>query len=349
MVETPDAGVKVPSNFGNFPIHGKDNILGIEQPGVPRRIQEKQIQDILEVSETSQAQTERVSHDKPTIAPPNQEKVNGANLQQAVNFIKANPWFFPSFLATLTVVLNDLSSILRQMHLNEALDEQRIRELLYENAKSSAKLAKELMNNQAREQMVQAVSAFANAAVSGGQAIGTVRNVGAATDKVQQEIDAKRRQVDSKEIEEFKNDPGIVVAENIELKDLPALKAQHPNRKESAELQKLKNQLQDLEYNKSRNITSETDHKDRLVQSLADMQKQTINGVSAVLQGMIKADSSVKEEMQKLIEGFIQAMNKYSESLAKSRDDSAANFTRFLDFLNKMVESEKKAMSARPG
>lgn len=110
-----------------------------------------------------------------------------------------------------------------------------------------------------------------------------------------------------------------------------------------ADLIKGKKELKDLQDNKETNIYKQQQHQDQLIQQFGQIQTQTLNGVSGILQSLIKTDSGRKEEMQKLTEGFMQALNKFSETASKTRDDAKSNFDRFAEFLSRVIESIYRA------
>jgi hypothetical protein len=297
--------------------------LGV--PPAPKTPSVKEIKDTLatekEESGIKKKGVPASESSRPTIPTPNQEKVTEANLQKAIQEFQGNPWFAPSFLAQFNTVVNALLDKQREIHLKEAFNEMDVRTRLFELYKSSGELQKELMNNKAQEQLTQAVASFANAAVSGGQFLGSMKNLGTAENMVKDKIAAQEAKT---------NVQTQVKASDGKITTYPYDPAE----------QKI---LDNMKASKDRDVSDMARHLDTQLQYVGEAQKQTINGVSSVLTSRINSDSAIKEEMQKILDGFIQSMNKYSETISKSRDDAAANFNRFLDSLMKANESNFKA------
>ena len=338
MTTPIDPGSQTPSNIDGFSIARKgysgtiDDKLGV--------VHAPESKDTLETSGPASQALSSPDSDHPTLLSPDVNKVNGLNLQQALKDMKANPWFAPSFLAKFTTIINSQLDQQRNIHLQEAFNEMDVRGRLFELSKSTAALAKALMDNQSQEQLTQAIAAFANAGVSMFQFVQTTGNLGRATKQVDDKIAAQQQK-----ILDIKYPPdGTRKVADYNAKKLEQLAIPKPGI-DSPEITAQKNILAKMNESREADIQAYMRNFDQQVQTMGEAQKQTINGVSSVLASIIKTDSGVKEEMQKILEGFIQSMNKFSETTAKSRDDAAANFTRFLDFMNKIIESDFKAHS----
>ena len=337
-----DVNSKVPSDFEPLPIGGKGDLTIDETKlsGVKKR--ERKEKDTIEKSQAVKEE-KPISSDQPDIDAPYVEKVTGKNLQKALDEIKTNPYFAKSFLAGFLNYMMEFLNLQQKMHFNEAQSEIMVRNRIYTLAKDSGKLQKELMNNQAQEQMIQAISSFANATVSATQFLQVTRNTGAAKRETEREIADKRVEIKDTQAKIDENQAKIDGAKLVPVGDNKEPILEKTKAADLEKLNKLNKELKQMEEGEHHTIQTKIAHKDQANQALAQTLTQTISGVSAVLTSAIKTDSGVKEEMQKIIEGFIQAMNKYAESLSKSRDDAAANYTRFTDFMNKIVESVSKS------
>lgn len=293
--------------------------------------------DTLETSEMSASQNILdLDCDKPNLSQPKQELVTGQNLQEAIKVLQTNPWFAPSFLASFVNAMNKLLEQQRLTRLQESQGEIASRVRLLEMSKTSATLAKEMANNQARDHYLQAVSSFATAAVSIGSALQNVKNLGTATKKVQEEIDTQNKAVDAA----AKAVGGSGVGEDVEkIKEIRLAKKDHPD------IKKQEDKLAEMKMTKSDSIRRELVNADSLNQQLTDASKQVITGVTQVLLGMNKTDLGVLEEMQKINDGLMQALNKFNESLGRSRDNASADYSKFLEFINRIVESDFRAHS----
>lgn len=316
--------------------------------------------DTLEVSQggtkRSADEFNEIESDNPAAPPPKASRSEDED--QTVEEFKANLWFLPSMLAAFMTAVNELLKMQKEQQFKEAQNEITMIDRLFEMAKSSGALAKELMNNQAQEQIVQAMASFATAAISIGQAVQTTRNVGAAERdvKANKEIDDRINNQQDRltkaqdKLAQLEKDNKVKAgdsADDINKNVTDPVKAKEilDARKD---VQAQQEKLEEFQADRRRAILTAQQHKDTLTQTLADVYKSTINGVQGVLLANIKWDSGIKEELQKTLEGFIQAMNKYSETTVKGRDDAAACFRQFQEFLNRATELLMRAHGAQP-
>ncbi len=269
--------------------------------------------------------------DQPQLDPVDENKVNGSSIREAAAFLQGNPYLKGSFLANFFELMVELLNTETLIHFNEAESELITRNLISELAKASGALAKALTSNQAREQMVQAVMAFAGAAVASMSFMEHSRNLGAAKREAGAEIEAQKLKV-----KEAQDKAGIPVADQIT--DL------QPNI-DTPEVTAQKERLARMEANIDQSVLERVRRKDQQTTTLTDVQKQVISGIQGVLLASIKTDSSVKEEAQKLLDGFTQAANKFSESSSKQRDNAQANFDKFVDLLRSLVEKINQALN----
>lgn len=259
---------------------------------------------------------------------------------QEIENLTKNPWFNPSYLAALAWVLNDLLNVYREIHYNEASAEVLVRQSLFALAKDNATLAKLLMDNQARESMVQAITAFATAGVSAMQAAQTARSMNTATTMTDQEIGDKQTKVNKLELEER----GIrVTDENPQELERQLLDAKKTPHVDSKQLEDEKKELKELKDNRNHRIDTWMRNQDQLNQVCGETHKQTINGVSGVMVGTLKTDRGVKEESQKLNEGFMQALHKYSDTTTQQRNEARQNFDKVYETVTRQIEAGFKA------
>jgi hypothetical protein len=352
-----DVGNKPDIGGSSYVVGGATGDTTIDATTISVEKQGKIEKDTLEVSETTERQLDysEVESDNPKAPPPKGEMLTDE--EQTVEEFKANLWFAPSMLASFINAVNQLLQMQKEQQFKEAQNELIMRDRLFEMAKSSGALARELMNNQAQEQIVQAVASFATAAISVGQAVQTVRNVGAAEREVKanKEINDRlanqQKRVDDaqKNLDKLQNENNVAASDSeadltSKVGDAKAKDILNARK----ELDKEQQKLDELQSERRRDILTRQQHKDGLTQTLTDVYKSTINGVQGVLLANIKWDSGVKEELQKILDGFIQAMNKYSETTTKSRDDAAACFKQFQEFLNRAIELLMRAHGSQP-
>jgi hypothetical protein len=269
------------------------------------------------------------------------------NLNKAIQEMRANPWFNASFLLAFQSMMLEVIDLQSELHQKEAQNEIKIREELFATAKSSGELAKALMENQSQEQLIQAIGSFATATVSLGQFIQSTRNQGMASNKVKEKIDKQQQEIEKKEAAyntAKTEENGERGADRIQDAAPDPNQLDGPRAKAAKEeWDKEKKKLEKLKHRESIDVQEELRHTDQQSQVLSEAYKSTINGVQGVLTSMIKTDSSVKEEMQKIYEGYMQVLNKFNETTAKARESASSDVVRLMDMLNKILESDFKA------
>ena len=367
-----DIEKKISSNGGVTPL-SKITSDSVDEATLEAKKSDSKYHDTIQPMRTEEI-AKNFSCELPTLQAPDKEKTEGASLTKAVEEIKKNPFFAKSFLAVFYNFMDELLNLQRDVRLSEAQNELRIRKALYDLAKDSGALAKLLMDDQAREQMVQACASFANAGVSAVSFVQTARNTGAAKREVESEIEKKKQDINGNNL----TGEGSKIGSKIEFDDAifgkggtagqsqgsidderqakinELTRPLKPGEERTVEQSKQKaaydkwqkdeRELEGMEVDKIGLIYRKTQHNDQLVQTLNEgVFKQTINGTTSVLSSTIKTDMGTKEQLQKLIEGFMQAMNKYLETASKNRDDAASNYGRYTDFLNRIVESTSRS------
>jgi hypothetical protein len=327
-----NVGNQIP-NFENLPESGTVNFENKPlSSGLPFTA------DVLDVCSQKEEFENILTREAPQIAPPDERAISGFHVD--VNEQEKNPWFNPTFLAALNEVMISILNLQQKIHVDEAFNELRIRDALFEEAKTNAKVAKELMENQAQEQLVQAVASFATAGVSAAQFMQTSRNMGFAKQKVQDEIKAQEAAV--------LNQYDVDVQANLEVgpRDVKALPA--PGKESpmlTAKREKLK-EMSDPRVQEQR-VQQEMREQEYRTQYWGETLKQINNGVSNVLTSTIKTDSAVLEERQKIEEGAIQALNKYIETRARARDEAAADFNKEIDEWRRLTHSFKSPFTGQ--
>lgn len=270
------------------------------------------------------------SFDNPSLSKVNVDKLKESQSTQIL--LKNNPWLTPSLLYAFYAIMAQILTQQKELHLTESLNELTVRSDLFDMAKQSGALAKALMDNQAQEQMTQAMCAFAQAGVSAMNFVQITRSVGAATEEVDNKI-----QKQGEEINRLEREAGFGGADGR-----GKITVGHDmNIVQDADTQQLKDErakLIRMQTARETDIISATKHKDESIHALADVQKQTINGVQGVLVAQIKTDSGVKEQEQKILDGFIQTMNKHSDAITKQRDSAQESYRQMIDMLKSWFE-----------
>lgn len=320
----------------------------VEKTGVTQKV--TSTQDTVAPSAMSQvAKNEEVSEcGSPTISQPNQQKLSGTSQQKAMQAISNNPWLAPSALVALQGVLLELYQLDSDTRAKEGLSSIDLRSKQYTRAKESGSLAKAIMMNQAQEQYIQASIAFTQASISSAQAVATVRNVGAAEKKVEASLEAKAEDVRTAQFgppppPPPPRQPGEVIAAGQPIGDTrPTLTKEELLKINPTDTPAVKEQKEayiKLDANKHSDIQTEIRHSDSLVQYIGESAKQTATGVGNTLTGALKEKTAELEENQKVLDGFIQSLNKSEETISKSRDDAAGNANRLAELLKEMTKS----------
>lgn len=310
--------------------------------------------DQIKVSEGVTPSSVTAECDKPTLAAPDAALTSDASLQQAVETLKANPWFLPSFLSAFNAIMYELLQTQKQIQFNESNMELYVRQKLYDLAQTNAELSKQITDNQAFEKLVQAVAAFATAALTAYNLVETTKNMGEATSKVENDIKNQRSQLDKAKFAELNKDPetkakiGVIdepinpSADQIAKREKALSEVVDKNKDyqyKSDEVKREQKKLDELEGSKETKIYE----KERMLSTLSQMKgealKQAVQAVSGVLTAQITFERGRMEESKGLNEGAIQALNKFSETTTKARDDAKGNFDKFADFMNRIIES----------
>ncbi len=250
--------------------------------------------------------------------------------EQTVAEITQNPWFKPSYTAAFYAVMTNILNLKRDTHFKEYETELQTRIGLVDMAKANASLTIESYNLQAREKYIEAIQSGISAGFSTIQVFATAHNYGKAKETYDNELKTRQGRVRQQAI-----DDGIqLVDDNAPL----------PQITDSAMLKQRRQELdtwitqEAYEIQKNAQYLSQYETQPRF-QILEQLNKT----VGSVLQGGIKTEMGFVESQKQMNEGYMQALNKYNDTSAKSRDDAKADFDRFLDFLNRLIDAEFKA------
>lgn len=277
--------------------------------------------------------------DQPNPYPP--KKVSSETIKDTLKELKKSSWFAPTFLATFIAVMQDIANYERLTHLQEGQIEIKMRDYLFQLAKTTSELTKALYEKQSYEKVIEAFSNFASAAVSGVQFVQSTRNLGVATKKVEDRITAKQNEIQT----EKDHQRGVITTDEPDSVKRQQKLTELEQRGYSDKVKKLEKQLANMEDSRDSDIQRQLQHEDETTRHFSDTLKQTIQGVGAFIQSRIKLEEGEIESLKQLTEGYIQAFNKYSETSARARDDAKQAFDREYDFTNRIVESSFKLQS----
>ena len=226
---------------------------------------------------------------------------------------------------------------------------------MQELAKDNATLARQITESQAWEKFVQAITSFINAAVSVYSAIDTTRNLGKATTAIDDQIDAHKTKLGELKREEYKTAKGLkqppeTFDKKTDLKNYnhnvdKMIKGDKDYKFQNPEIPKHEKALQDLEGNREYHISNRERSLSQISQMKQEAFKQTLQGVSGVINAYITLERAKMEELKALTDGVIQAFNKFSETASKARDDAKSSADRFFDYLLRIIESVNKTHS----
>ena len=312
---------------------------------------ETMTKDGIEPSDKVAQQAVICDHGKPKI-PVADEKIIGDFLAKEVaSFQKENPWLKPSFIGAYSKVLFEILELQRKTQFTEAQMEVKIRVKLFEMAKSSAELSKLITNTQAIEKMTSAISSFVTAGVQTVTAIQTVQNYGKASETVDKRIaEAKQKVVDK--INEGKTNTikaGEVIPDKIPQdtklpsnatpKQIDKFIEDNKAAPKTAELKKMETDLDNLVKSRPESIQREVSHMDQYTNMIKDALKSTIDGATGVIQATVTLKRAVMEEEKGLLDGHMQALNKFSETTSKAQADEKAKGEKTSEILDRALQS----------
>lgn len=336
-------------HIGKFP--SMEKMEGVLKAGFDKIVEPSK--DEIKVSEEEALLSPPSDCDKPRISAPNAEKTNEANLKKAATYLKNNPWLIPSFLVVFSSVMFEIMKLQQTVRFKEAQIELLVRQHLWDLAKSNAVLARTITESQAYEKFVQAVASFVTAAISGISSMASLKNLGKAAKQMDEQTAAQKRKLDEAKAKE---NPAVKAQDlpvnptkdqhDKHFKDLDDnIKKDNTGFKYSDDIKKQEEAYKNLEYQRESNVSNRERTLSQITQMKSEAWKSTIQGMSGVLTALITLDRAKMEELKGYNEGMIQAMNKYSETSSKARDDAKAMFDRISDFIAKIVDSYFKAHS----
>ncbi len=286
--------------------------------------------------------------DQPHLYPPKLLSSEEAN--EAINKLKEVQWFSPSFLANFIAVMQEIANYERLNQFQDSMAEVKMRDYLFQLAKATSDLTKQLYEQQSAEKMAEAFSSFTSAFISGVQFVATVKNFGDSTAKVEKKINEKKRELNTAIEKEFNE--GRVSAGNTlptqQTMQLPQpgpardqaiadYRANEPNK--PPKVKELEKELKKMENSRESDILQWLHHEDQKMNSITEALKHTITAVKEIYVSKIKLQEGEIDSLKQLLEGFIQAFNKYLETLSRGRDDAKAAFDRnYYEFTNRIIE-----------
>ena len=316
-------------------ISKSDTVSGPAAPGKTDKLET--LTDRIEPSDNVAQQAVICDHEKPKPPAPDEKLVGEFVAKEVARFQKENPWLNPSFIGAYSKVLFEILELQRKTQFTEAQMEVKIRVKLFEMAKSSAELSKLITNTQAIEKMTSAISAFVTAGMQTVTAVQTVKNYGKAEKTVQEKIDKAKQDVAVKKLMRRKL-PRLLIY----------LQMQHQRREDfitnnvavkSPELVKMEKELKGLEASRSNDIRLEVQHMDNYTNMIRDALKSTIDGATGVIQAAVTFDRAIMEETKGLLDGHMQALNKFSETTSKSQADEKSKGEKTSEILDRALQS----------
>ena len=230
-----------------------------------------------------------------------------------------------------------------QIHFTSAQMELKVRGELYELSKTSAHLQQLITQNQAYEQLVQAVTSFASAAVSAYGAKETLGNTGKA--KIQAETKLKAQETKMNEMKQ--NELGLKGGDDKTIKADIAAKEKAENKVYSKATQDQIDKHEKMKGEFDETVRRDASHLDQVSNLSMESMKSVLSGAQAAGIAAIKFNTANLELEKGLIDGMIQSLHKFSETTSKSRDDAGAAFDRMMDFLNRIIDSLERTHSSK--
>ena len=249
--------------------------------------------------------------------------------EQTVEEITKNPWFKPSFTAAFYAVMTEVLNLKRDTHFKEYQTELQTRIGLIDMAKANSALTRESYNLQAKEKMIEAIQSAVSAGSSAFQIAATARNYGKAQKMYDDELKIRKGRV--------RDEAGIKLAD-------PGTPIPLAKDTDSPMLKQRRQELDSWETQRGYEIQKNAQHLNQYeTQIKFQILEQMNKTVGSIMQAGIKTEMGIVEAQKQMNEGWMQALNKYNDTSGKSRDDAKADFDRFLDFINRLIDAEFKA------
>lgn len=270
--------------------------------------------------------------DQPNIFPLRQFSSEATD--EATKQLKETSWLSTTFLAAISALINGMAHYETLNFLSQAKLETKLRDYIFQMAKSNSELTKALYEKQSEEKRMEAFNHFASATISAVQFVQTMKNKGVGTKKVDDDIAKNKTALEQQGLK----DAGVTTGDNQQeiqrkVNDYAALG------QKSDEYKALEKKISKMELKRDGLIEQQIDREDRKTQNVSDTIKQTVQGIGSLIQSGIKSEQGQIDALKQLQDGFIQAFTKYSDTSAHERDSAQSGFERYYDFITRLVDS----------
>lgn len=369
MQQNPlNSGNPTPAEFGYIPPpEGDDSIF---TTSTERSASSILLHDELTESTAELPMTATWLPGGPEISVP-RTRANKEAAAAAIKSMRTNPWVSnPNFLAGFMQVMYELLEMYQHIQFNEAQLDTMIRQDLFAMGKSNAKLAQELKNKEAEEQMVRAIASFINAGVSAWQLQTTISARGKATQEAEKEAGTteKRKAVED-HIEKVLNPPKPISASESPDQVAPATKLteveqqkidkhkkemtlpeeseQQIPKKDRDEHARLKKAWEKSEKDKQLKTTELTREKHDIARIRSELLQSVVKGAESLVESNIKVEMGKTEKARIELEAIIKSFQTYDETSRQAKDDAKSSLDRTVDLMRSVLESDTKGHSLR--
>jgi uncharacterized linocin/CFP29 family protein len=335
MGDIKDVGSKDPF-IGPIPVGGTDatSETGYIKTGASTRDQ----------IEKSQAEPppSQINCDKPKLNAPLSNFTLSAN--EVEKETKTNPWLANSYIAAFLAVMYEYMSQQSAIKWSDAERELSLRLQGLELATKSAIQTGEIAKLQAFEKMVQAISSFVTAGISGASAMETARNLGKAERYVNDKIkDHETNLKQAKETELKKTFPNDNDNEIKNKFDDPTTKYT------SNEVKEAQKKYNKTLSSKEDEIRQRVNTANQISQATTEAFKQCIQGSSAAWQAQITLERGREEMIKGFMDGLIQALRTFRDTSSEAHSDAKQILDNVSSMISRTIESTGRAHSLKQG
>ena len=309
--------------------------MGLQQPVLLHKLIKKA--DVLIAS--GQTVPNVVADPKnPALPSPNAAVLTQSSVGQATSYISsstgetaANPWFGPSLSTAMFDAMNEAMQIGKQTQLDSSLAAIKVGQEQFKVGVASAQEQAQITQNQAYQQMTQAIQGFFSAGVSLNAARTTLANQGAAAREVEANITAKQNALS-------------------ELKGVQASPDATELQKQQAtpeKIQTAEKQLEQLKINRDNDTRQKTQERDQVTQNYTQAANSMLQGASSAVGAALDMSTSQLQLQQGLNNAMKESFDQWEKLLEQNRDSAGSFVDNIQNQLQQVLASNAQNYSSR--
>lgn len=310
-------------------------------------------------------QVEHIDSNSPQIPPPqvnNQKTVTMIDL--TAHDANGNPFFAPSFAAAFAEVMLFIENQQKNTTFMEAQEGIRNYGKMMQMAQNNADLTILSAENQAQQTMLQAISLFVSATLSGLMSLKTMSSMGKSEQQAKEDYSKFKKQ-EKAELAQLQEEQKVLegrgrtaVSDNPD--DVLAAPPPAASEQNAARIKELKKQISEkedslakLKANKNQWIKDQTRmHHDQDIQLINERLKILTSVTEAlfkVLESSLERERGKIEALKQLNDGYMNILRTFMDNTSRYRDAANDNFNKLVDLLTQVIQMTFKAHSLQPG